>query len=131
MTSRYEIKGKRVWVAGHRGMAGSAILRRLASEDCECLTAASSEVDVGREADVEDWVAAMKPNTVFVAAGRVGGIVANDTQPVDFLYDNLMIEANVIASAHRAGVGKLLFLSSSCSYPRLAQQPMTEEALLT
>jgi GDP-L-fucose synthase len=127
----YDLRGKRVWVAGHRGMAGSAILRRLASEDCECLTATSSELDLRRQADVEAWVAAMKPDTVFVAAGRVGGIVANDTQPVDFLYDNLMIEANVIATAYRAGVHKLLFLSSSCSYPRLAQQPMTEEALLT
>jgi GDP-L-fucose synthase len=127
----YDLRGKRVWVAGHRGMAGSAIVRRLKSEDCVCLTATSSELDLRRQADVEAWVAAQKPEAVFVAAGRVGGIVANDTQPVDFLYDNLLIEANVIASAHRAGVDKLLFLSSSCSYPRLAQQPMTEDALLT
>lgn len=127
----YDLRGKRVWVAGHRGMAGSAIVRRLRSEDCECLTAPSSELDLRRQADVEAWVAAKKPDAAFVAAGRVGGIVANDTQPVDFLYDNLLIEANVIATAHRAGVEKLLFLSSSCSYPRLAQQPMTEDALLT
>ena len=132
MTSAvYNLKGKRVWVAGHRGMAGSAILRRLASEDCECLTATSTELDLRRQADVEAWVAARKPQAVFVAAGRVGGIVANDTQPVDFLYDNLLIEANTIATAHRAGVEKLLFLSSSCSYPRLAPQPMSEDALLT
>jgi GDP-L-fucose synthase len=127
----YDLKGKRIWVAGHRGMAGSAIVRRLQAENCECLTATSSELDLRRQADVEAWVAAMKPDAVFVAAGRVGGIIANDTQPVDFLYDNLLIEANVIATAHRAGVGKLLFLSSSCAYPRLAQQPMTEDALLT
>jgi len=127
----YDLRGKRVWVAGHRGMAGSAIVRRLQAEDCACLTATSSELDLRRQSDVEAWVDARKPDAVFVAAGRVGGIVANDTQPVDFLYDNLLIEANVIASAHRAGVDKLLFLSSSCSYPRLAPQPMTEDALLT
>lgn len=129
--SGYELKGKRVWVAGHRGMAGGAILRRLAAEDCECLTASSAELDLRRQADVEAWVQARKPDAAFVAAGRVGGIIANDTQPVDFLYDNLMIEANVITTAYRTGVEKLLFLSSSCSYPRLASQPMTEEALLT
>src|SRR5688572_950514 len=127
----YNLKGKRVWVAGHRGMAGSAIVRRLQSEDCTCLTAGSDELDLRRQADVEAWVAAHRPQAVFVAAGRVGGIVANDTQPVDFLYDNLLIEANTIATAHRAGVEKLLFLSSSCSYPRLAPQPMSEDALLT
>jgi GDP-L-fucose synthase len=131
MTRRYDLKGKRIWIAGHRGMAGSAIVRRLASEGCECLTVTSSELDLRRQADVEAWVAAMKPDAVFVAAGRVGGIVANDTQPVDFLYDNLLIATNVLASAYRAGVGKLMFLSSSCSYPRLAPQPMAEEALLT
>lgn len=127
----FDLKGKRVWVAGHRGMAGSAIVRRLASEDCECVTAARGELDLRRQSDVEAWVDAMKPDAVFVAAGRVGGIVANNTQPVDFLYDNLLIEANVIATAYRAGVDKLLFLSSSCSYPRLAPQPMTEDALLS
>lgn len=131
VSTTYDLKGKRVWVAGHRGMAGSAIVRRLAREDCECLTATSDELDLRRQADVETWVAAKKPDAVFVAAARVGGIVANDTQPVDFLYDNLAIETNVIATAHRAGVSKLLFLSSSCSYPRLAPQPMTEDALLT
>jgi GDP-L-fucose synthase len=130
-SATYDLKGKRVWIAGHRGMAGSAILRRLASEDCECLTASSSELDLRRQADVEKWVDAKRPDAVFVAAARVGGIVANDTQPVDFLYDNLAIETNVIVTAHRAGVSKLLFLSSSCSYPRLAPQPMTEDALLT
>jgi GDP-L-fucose synthase len=131
MTLRYDLNGKRVWVAGHRGMAGSAIVRRLASEDCECLTATRSELDLRRQTDVEAWLAVMKPDAVFMAAGRVGGIVANDTQPVDFLYDNLVIETNVIAAAHRTGVAKLVFLSSSCAYPRLASQPMSEDALLT
>ena len=131
MKTPYDLRGKRVWVAGHRGMAGSAIVRRLASEDCECLTATRGELDLRRQADVEAWVAQRKPDAVFVAAGRVGGIVANDTQPVDFLYDNLLIEANVIVTAHRAGAEKLLFLSSSCAYPRLAPQPMNEDALLT
>ncbi|MCC6888600.1 MAG: GDP-L-fucose synthase [Hyphomicrobiales bacterium] len=125
------MRGKRVWVAGHRGMAGAAILRRLRSEDCACLTATSEQLDLRRQSDVERWVDRMRPQAVFVAAGRVGGIVANDTRPVDFLYDNLLIEANVIASAFQAGVEKLLFLSSSCSYPRLAPQPMSEEMLLT
>jgi GDP-L-fucose synthase len=128
---RYELRGKRVWVAGHRGMVGSAIVRRLSSMGCECLTATRSELDLRRQADVEAWAEANKPHAVFVAAGRVGGIIANDTQPVDFIYDNLLIEANVIASAHRVGAQKLLFLSSSCSYPRLAAQPMNEDALLT
>lgn len=132
MTSAaYDLQNKRVWVAGHSGMAGSAIVRRLKSEGCACLTATSRELDLRRQADVEAWVTANRPQAAFVAAGVVGGIVANDTQPVDFLYDNLLIEANVIAAAHRAGVEKLLFLSSSCSYPRLAPQPMTEDALLT
>jgi GDP-L-fucose synthase len=125
------MKSKRIWVAGHRGMAGSAILRRLVSEDCECLTASSDELDLRRQSDVEAWVSARKPQAVFVAAARVGGIVANDTQPVDFLHDNLVIETNVIGAAHRVGVEKLVFLSSSCAYPRLAPQPMSEDALLT
>jgi GDP-L-fucose synthase len=117
-SATYDLRGKRVWVAGHRGMAGSAILRRLASENCECLTVTRAELDLGRQADVEKWVAANKPEAVFVAAARVGGIVANDTQPVDFLHDNLVIETNVIAAAHRVGVSKLLFLSSSCACDR-------------
>jgi GDP-L-fucose synthase len=128
---RFHLRGKRVWVAGHRGMVGSAIVRRLAGEDCECVVASSKQLDLRRQSDVEAWVAAEKPDAVFVAAAMVGGIVANNTRPVDFLQDNLAIETNVIAAAHRSGVRKLLFLSSSCAYPRLAPQPMTEDALLT
>ena len=131
MTPRYELAGKRVWVAGHRGMAGSAIVRRIASEDCEILTVSRGEVDLRRQEQVEKWLADRRPHAVFLAAARVGGILANDTRPAEFLYDNLAIETNVIHGARNAGVEKLLFLSSSCVYPRLAPQPMGEEALLT
>ena len=127
----YELKGKRVWVAGHSGMAGSAIVRRLGAEQCEVLTVGRAQVDLRRQESVEKWVAEQRPHAVFVAAGTVGGIVANDSRPADFIYDNLAIEANVIHSAWKSGVEKLLFLSSSCVYPRLAPQPMAEEALLT
>jgi GDP-L-fucose synthase len=112
-------------------MVGSAIVRRLVSEDCEILTADRSELDLTDQSAVREWMADAKPDTVFLAAAKVGGILANDRYPADFLYDNLMIEANVIEAAHRQGVGKLLFLGSSCIYPKLAHQPITEDALLT
>ncbi len=127
----YDLRGKRVFVAGHRGMVGSAIVRRLSSEGCEVLTVARDAVDLRRQADVEAWMADARPQAVFLAAAKVGGILANDTYPADFLYDNLMIEANVVHAAHRVGVEKLMFLGSSCIYPRLAQQPMDEGQLLT
>jgi GDP-L-fucose synthase len=127
----YSLAGKRVWVAGHRGMAGSAIARRLAKEDCEVLTVTRSEVDLRSQPAVEKWLAERKPQAVFLAAAKVGGILANDTHPAEFLYDNLAIETSVIHTAYKTGVEKLLFLSSSCVYPRLAPQPMKEEALLT
>ncbi|UEM23953.1 GDP-L-fucose synthase [Skermanella mucosa] len=123
--------GKKVWVAGHRGMVGSAIVRRLAAEDCEILTVDRDAVDLRRQAEVEDWVGSRRPDAIFLAAATVGGIHANGTRPADFIYDNLSIEANVIHAAHLAGVPKLLFLGSSCIYPKLAPQPMTEDALLT
>ena len=129
--SSFELTGRRVWVAGHRGMAGSAIVRRLARESCEIVTATRSELDLLRQADVEAWMADRRIDVVFVAAATVGGILANATRPAEFLYENLVIETNVIHAAWRAGVKKLLFLGSSCIYPRLAQQPMREEALLT
>jgi GDP-L-fucose synthase len=133
MTSRtdYALRGKRVWVAGHRGMAGSAIVRRLATEGCELLTAGRDEIDLRRQEAVEGWMAAQRPQAVFVAAATVGGILANSTRPAEFLYDNLAIEANVIHAAWKVGVEKLLFLGSSCIYPRLAPQPITEEMMLT
>ena len=127
----YPLAGKRVWVAGHRGMVGSALTRRLAAEGCEILTVGRAEVDLRRQAAVEDWLAAARPEAVFLAAATVGGILANDRNPATFLYDNLAIAANVIHGAWRAGVEKLLFLGSSCIYPRDAPQPMAEEALLT
>jgi GDP-L-fucose synthase len=126
----YPLAGKRVWVAGHRGMVGSALVRRLAGEDCEVLTAGRQECDLVRQEQVERWLEAARPDAVIVAAAKVGGILANDRYPAEFLYDNLMIEANVIHTAQRTGVAKLLFLGSSCIYPKLAPQPMPEEALL-
>jgi GDP-L-fucose synthase len=128
----YSLEGKRVWVAGHRGMVGAAIVERLQSENCaDILIASRSELDLTRQADVEEWAAENKPDAVFVAAAKVGGILANDSYPFDFLYENLMIEANVIKASHDAGVEKLLFLGSSCIYPRLAPQPIHEDSLLT
>jgi GDP-L-fucose synthase len=127
----YDLAGKRVFVAGHRGMVGSAIVRRLATEHCEVLTASRAELDLKDQASVRTWFAANRPDAVFLAAAKVGGILANDSLPADFLYDNLMIEANVIEAAHTNDAEKLLFLGSSCIYPKFAAQPITEEALLT
>lgn len=127
----YDLTNKRVYVAGHRGMVGAALVRRLAGEGCTVLTAGRADVDLKRQAEVEAWVAAQQPDAVIVAAAKVGGILANDSLPADFLYDNLMIEANLVEASHRAGVEKLLFLGSSCIYPRLAAQPMREDSLLT
>ena len=129
--SAYSLKSKRIWVAGHRGMVGSAIVRRLACEDCEVLTVQRAELDLRNQARTAAWVLAAKPDAVFLAAAKVGGILANATYPADFLYDNLMIEANVIEASHRAGVEKLLFLGSSCIYPKFAEQPIVEDALLS
>ncbi len=128
--SRFDLTGKRVWIAGHRGMVGSALLRRFEREPCTLLTATKAECDLRRQAEVEGWLAAHRPEVIVVAAARVGGILANDSYPADFLYDNLMIEANIISTAQQIGVQKLLFLGSSCIYPKFAPQPMPEEALL-
>lgn len=127
----YDLAGKRVWVAGHRGMVGSAIIRRLASEGCEVLTAGRAELDLRRQDAVEAWMDKNRPDAVFLAAAKVGGILANDTYPADFLYENLILETNIIHAAYRSGVEKLLFLGSSCIYPKFAPQPITEDALLT
>ncbi|CAN5332895.1 GDP-L-fucose synthase [soil metagenome] len=127
----FPLAGKRVWVAGHRGMVGSAIVRRLASEDCEVVTATRAEVDLKSPDQVMAFVAERRPNAIFMAAAKVGGILANDTMPADFLYDNLMIAANVTEAAYRQGVSKMLFLGSSCIYPKMAPQPIPEDALLT
>ena len=127
----YSLERKRVWVAGHRGMVGSALVRRLARENCEVVTVSRSAVDLMDQAAVRGWMAREKPDAVFLAAAKVGGIVANDTYPADFLYDNLMIEANIIEAAYRNGAEKLCFLGSSCIYPKFAEQPIVEGALLT
>lgn len=129
--NRFELAGKRVWVAGHRGMAGSAIVRRLARESCEIITVSRNELDLRRQADVSAWMAQKRIDAVFMAAGTVGGILANSTRPADFIYDNVAMAANVIEAARQSGVKKLLFLGSSCIYPRSAPQPMREEMLLT
>lgn len=122
---------KRVWVAGHRGMVGSALMRRLTSENCELLTVGRDKVDLRRQDQVENFLKSEKPDAVFVSAATVGGILANGLRPAEFIYDNLMIETNIIHSAYMAGVEKLLFLGSSCIYPKLASQPVKEGALLT
>lgn len=127
----YDLSGKRVWVAGHRGMVGSALVRRLQAENCEILTVLRSSVDLKDQAQVRAWVARERPDAVFLAAAKVGGILANNSFPADFLYDNLMIEANIIEAAFRSEVEKLCFLGSSCIYPKFAEQPIVESALLT
>jgi len=127
----FPLAGKRVWVAGHRGMVGSAIARRLGAAGCEILAAGRDAVDLLRQDDVEAWLSAARPEAIFLAAARVGGILANNTRPAEFIYENLAIQTNVIHACHKAGVKKLLFLGSSCIYPRLAPQPMPEEALLS
>lgn len=127
----FDLTAKRVWVTGHRGMVGSAVVRRLSSEPCEVLTAGKGELDLRRQADVEAWMAANRPRVVVMAGAKVGGIHANNTYPADFIYDNLVIEANIIRAAAETGVEKLLFLGSSCIYPREAPQPIPEDALLS
>ena len=127
----FPLKGKRIWVAGHAGMVGSAIIRRLANEDCVVLIADRLAVDLKHQDQTQGWITDLKPDAIFLAAAKVGGILANDTQPAEFLYDNLMIEANIIEAARQARVQKLLFLGSSCIYPKLASQPIRENALLT
>lgn len=127
----YALRGKRVFVAGERGMVGKAIVRRLAGSGCELVSAPRGALDLEDEQQVDAWFAANAPQAVFLAAAKVGGINANNSYPVDFLESNLRIAANVIRAAHAAKAEKLLFLGSSCIYPRDAAQPMTEEALLT
>jgi len=126
MTEIFPLDGLRVWVAGHRGMVGSAICRRLAAENCEVLTASRGEADLRRQAETEQWMANARPDAIFLAAATVGGIQANATRPADFIYDNLAIEINVIETAQRLGVKKLLFLGSSWLrfYLRHADEPL-------
>ena len=127
----FELSRKRVFVSGHRGMVGSAIVRMLANEDCEVLTIGRDRLDLRDQAGVRAWFDRERPDVVFHAAAKVGGILANDTYPAEFLYDNLAIEMNVTDAAFRSGVSKLLYLGSSCIYPKFAPQPIPESALLT
>jgi GDP-L-fucose synthase len=127
----FDLKGKTVFVAGHKGMVGSALVRRLAGEGVELLTVGRSEVDLRDQAAVNGWFAKTRPHAVFLAAAKVGGIVANDTLRGEFIYDNLIIAANVIQAAHVNGAEKLMFLGSSCIYPKLAPQPLREDSVLT
>jgi GDP-L-fucose synthase len=127
----FSLAGQHVWVAGHAGMVGGAVVRRLKTESCETITVGRAEVDLLRQDAVERWMKNARPDVIVLAAATVGGILANESRPVDFLYENLMIESNIINAAKVNGVRKLLFLGSSCIYPRLAPQPMPEEALLT
>jgi GDP-L-fucose synthase len=131
MADPFPLAGKRIFVSGHRGMVGSACVRRLAAAGSEVLTADRTALDLRRQEAVEQFMAAHRPDAVIVAAAKVGGILANDTYPAEFLYDNLMIETNLIEAAHRADVNRLLFLGSSCIYPREAPNPIVESALLT
>jgi GDP-L-fucose synthase len=127
----FELKGKSVYVAGHRGMVGSAIVRRLAREDVKLVTVDRREVDLCNQAQVFDWFGRVRPQVIFMAAAKVGGIVANNTLRAEFIYDNIAITANVIQAAHINGAEKLMFLGSSCIYPKLAPQPLREDSMLT
>ena len=130
-TTPFRLKGKSVYVAGHTGMVGSALVRRLAREDVDVLTARRGELDLMDQAAVRDWFVAKRPQVVFFAAAKVGGIVANNTLRAEFIYDNLMMAGNAIHAAHLNGTEKLMFLGSSCIYPKLATQPLREDSLLT
>lgn len=127
----YPLAGKRIWVAGHRGLVGAALVQRLQYEDCTILTVPRQQLDLRQPDQVSLWLRETKPQAVIVAAAKVGGIHANASRPAEFLYDNLMIEANIIEAARQSRVEKLVFLGSSCIYPRLAPQPIPESALLT
>jgi GDP-L-fucose synthase len=130
-TPLFNLAGKRVYVAGHTGMVGAALVRRLRLEPCTILTVDHAALDLSRQAETEQWIGTAKPDAVILAAAKVGGIAFNDSHPVDFLFDNLAIALNVVRASYAAGVKKLLFLGSSCIYPKLAPQPMDEDMLLT
>src|SRR6516162_6897319 len=127
----FDLTGRRIYVAGHRGMVGSAIVRRLIGCDCDLITAGREEADLERQDQTERFLTATKPDVVVVAAAKVGGIHANNTYPAEFIANNLAIALNAIQGSYKAGVKKLLFLGSSCVYPKLARQPIEEEELLT
>ncbi|HCF18580.1 MAG TPA: GDP-fucose synthetase, partial [Rhodospirillum rubrum] len=127
----FDLTGKRVWVAGHRGLVGGAVVRRLAREDCAVLCVGREDLDLTRQQAVEAWMEANRPDAVVMAAALVGGIKANDRRSAEFIHQNLAVQTNIIHAAWQAGVGKVLFLGSSCIYPRDVAQPMREDALLS
>ena len=127
----FDLAGKRVFVAGHNGMVGSALVRRLEDENCDVAVVARRDCDLRRSEEVDSYLSRIKPDAIFVAAGKVGGIRANSTFPAEFIADNLAIALSLIRGAHHSKVKKLLYLGSSCIYPRLAPQPMTPEMLLS
>jgi GDP-L-fucose synthase len=127
----FTLSGRRIWVAGHRGMVGSALVRRLAREGCTVLTASRQDLDLTDQAAVNAWMATNKPEGVFLAAAKVGGIVANNILRAEFIYENLAISSNVIHAAHKTGVKKLMYFGSTCVYPRAAPQPMSEAYFMT
>ncbi|PHR21870.1 MAG: GDP-fucose synthetase [Sphingopyxis sp.] len=127
----YELEGQKIWVAGSQGMVGSAVVRRLEREGCKILVTTRAELDLSDQSAVFDWLNLKRPDAIVLAAAKVGGILANNDHPAEFLHDNLVIETNIIHGAHITGVDRLLFLGSSCIYPKLAKQPIVEEALLT
>ena len=130
-TPIFSLTGKKIYVAGHNGMVGSAIIRRLKQIDCDCLTVNSSDLDLMKINDVDNWFKENKPDVVFMAAAKVGGIHANNSYPVDFLYENIAIQNSLILNSHKYKVKKLMFLGSSCIYPVSAKQPLMESSLLT
>jgi len=127
----FNIKGKKIWVSGHNGMVGRAVVKTLKNYDCEILTVDRHELDLSRQQKVEDWMAAHKPDAIVICAAKVGGILANDTYPADFIYNNIILETNIINAAYEQKVKKLVFLGSSCIYPKLAEQPIKENDLLS
>lgn len=131
LEQQFSLSGKKVWVAGQSGMVGSATVRRLATEDCKIISTNRDQLDLRDQSAVHDWMDKNRPDVIVVAAATVGGILANSTRPVEFLYDNLMIESNIIHGAFKIGIKKLLFLGSACIYPREAAQPIAEDALLS
>ncbi len=131
IAEQYSLQNKRIWIAGHQGMVGSSVFRRLQQENCEILTATRQQLDLCRQDQVETWLNNNKPDAIILCAAKVGGILANNTYPADFIYQNLMIETNIIHAAFKAKTEKLLFLGSSCIYPKFTDQPISESALLT
>ena len=130
-SKKFSLNGKRIFVAGHNGMVGGALVRLLKKIDCEILTATSNELDLKKTIEVDEWFDENKPDTVFLAAAKVGGILANSSYPADFLFDNLAIQNSVISNSFKHKIKKFMFLGSSCIYPRETKQPIKENALLT